>query len=150
MSKNHDYPVSVSWNGGRGGSGSVATVDGHVRCNLAVPEEFQGPGGAANPEQLLTCAIASCYAITFGIICENRKLPVTDIQCQVTGHVDASGPLPKYTSIAIKPTISVAGADEAQMDVIRDMAHKADLYCIVTNTLRDKVEIRVEPTFVEV
>ncbi len=30
----------------------------------------------------------------------------------------------------------------------QEMAHKADLYCIITNAVRGKVEISVEPTVV--
>ncbi len=132
------------------GSGAVRTEDGQVQADLAVPEEFKGPGNAANPEQLLSCAIAACYAITFGIIAENRKLPVEDVQVEAVGHVDASSPLPKYTSIEIRPTIRVSAPSEEQRKLILEMAEKADSYCIVTNTLRDKVAIRVEPTLVEV
>jgi organic hydroperoxide reductase OsmC/OhrA len=29
-----------------------------------------------------------------------------------------------------------------------DMAHKADMYCIVTNAVRDKVEVTIEPNVV--
>jgi organic hydroperoxide reductase OsmC/OhrA len=36
------------------------------------------------------------------------------------------------------------GADESQMKMAEDMAHKADNYCIITNAVRDKVAIAVE------
>lgn len=146
----HDYPVSLTWSGGRGGTGTLTADGGLVRCDLAVPEEFQGPGGGANPEMLLSSAIASCYAITFGIICENRKLPVQSVDVEATGHVEGVTPLPIYNAITIRATIKTTGATEEQKQLILDMAHKADSYCIVTNTLRDKVKIEVQPTIVEV
>lgn len=115
-----------------------------------MPEEFKGPGGAANPEQILTCAVAACYGITFGIIAENRHLPVESLEVEVIGHVEVISPLPVYNAITIKATIRATKPNEEQRRLILEMAHKADSYCIVTNTLRDKVNISVEATIVEV
>ena len=150
MANISDYPVKAGWSGGRGGAGHVATSDGHVDCDLAVPVEFKGPGNAANPEQLLTCAVASCYVITFGIIAENRKLPVESLELEAVGHVDVSTMLPKYIGVTLRPTIRVKAPTEEQKVTILDMAHKAETYCIVTNALRETVEITIEPTIVEV
>lgn len=114
-----------------------------------MPPEFQGTGTGTNPEELLTTAIASCYSITFGIIAENRKLPVVSVETQATGHVEQSGASFVYTDIVIEPTITLeAGATDDQVKMAEDMAHKADLYCIITNAVRDKVKIEVKPNIV--
>lgn len=146
MSNVHDYPVKVSWNGGRGGSGTVTATRSNTQNTLAVPPEFQGSGSGTNPEELLTTAIASCYSITFGIIAENRKLPVVSIETSATGHVEQTGANFVYTDIVIEPTITLAAdATDDQVKIAEDMAHKADLYCIITNAVRDKVKIEVKP-----
>jgi peroxiredoxin-like protein len=112
-----------------------------------VPAEFQGPGGATNPEELLTSAIASCYSITFGIIAGNRKLPVSSFECDAVGEVDQTGAQFTYRAITLRPRITLgADASDEHVAMAEDMAHKADAYCIVTNAVRGKVEIRVEPT----
>ena len=116
---------------------------------IAVPPEFQGPGGATNPEELLTSAIAGCYTITFGIVAANRRLPVLSIQTEALGSVEQNGAAFTYQSIVIRPTITLAAtATEAQIAQTVDFAHKADAYCIVTNTLRDKVSVTIEPNVV--
>lgn len=145
----HEYPVHVNWKGGRDGGGDVTAEHSSESFPIAVPTEFQGPGGATNPEELLTSAIAACYTMTFGIIAANRKLPVTDVKVEAVGSVDQSGMSFTYKSVVVKPTITLsADATDEQVASTEDFAHKADAYCIVTNAVRGKVEITVEPNVV--
>lgn len=149
MATVHEYPVSVEWQGGREGSGKVTANTSGISSPLAVPTEYGGNGEGTNPEELLTTAIASCYSITFGIIAANRKLPVSSLETEASGQVEQNGAQLTYTSITIKPTITLeSSASEDQEKLAEDMAHKADLYCIITNAVRDKVKIQVEPTIV--
>ena len=144
---NHEYPVTVVWNGGRDGAGMATPEASGTQINLRVPTEFQGPGGATNPEELLTTAIAGCYSITFGIIATNRKLPVSSITVHAVGTVEQSGASFAYKTMVIKPEIKVPmDTTDAQIEAVKDMAIKADHYCIVTNAVRGKVEVSVEPT----
>jgi peroxiredoxin-like protein len=146
-SQMHDYPVSVQWTGGRDGSGSVASKHSNTNIDIAVPPEFQGPGGGVCPEELLTSAIACCYSMTFGIIAANRKIPVKSVSVEANGQVEQAGAQFTYKSVTIRPTIVLeAEATDEQLKIAEDMSHKADLYCIITNAVRGKVEINVEPT----
>jgi peroxiredoxin-like protein len=143
----HEYPINFSWTGGRGGHGSATAEGSGTQFSLAVGPEYQGPGGGTNPEELLSAAIASCYTITFGIIAENRKLPITGFDVKATGYVEQNGPSVVFKSITIRPTITATSeATDEQIAAIADMAHKADNYCLVTNAVRGKVEVTVEPT----
>jgi peroxiredoxin-like protein len=147
MPQMHDYPVTVDWTGGREGKGRAAAGHSGAGFDIAVPPEFQGPGGGTNPEELLTSAITSCYTITFGIIAQNRKLPVESIEVEATGQVEQNGPSFKYVSVTIRPQITLSSeATDEQVKAAEDMAHKADAYCIVTNAVRNNVQIAVEPT----
>src|SRR5689334_17484606 len=122
MPQLHDYPVSVEWTGGRNGKGKVSAGHSGQAIEIAVPPEFQGPGGGTSPEELLTSAISACYTMTFGIIAENRKLPVQSLHVEATGQVEQNGPSFKYTSITIRPTIALsAEATEEQLKAAEDM-----------------------------
>ncbi len=146
----HEYPIDVTWNGGLTGGGSFVAEHSGTKTSIAVPPEFNGAGGATNPEELLTGAIASCYSMTFGIIATNRKLPVTSLNVHAVGQVEQSGAMTVYKSITVTPRIGVAAdTTEEQLKVIEDMAHKADGYCLITNAVRGKVEIAVVPTIVK-
>lgn len=148
-SKLHEYPVVANWTGGRDGAGDLNPAHSGKSIPIAVPPEFDGPGGETNPEELLTSAVAGCYAITFGIVAKNRKLPVASVKVDALGQVDQQGMNFTYKSIAIRPTITLeVGATDEQAAQAEEMAHKADAYCIITNAVRGKVEILVEPTIV--
>jgi len=145
----HEYPISVQWTGAYEGSGTATADRSGTSVNLAVPPEFKGTGAGTNPEELLASAVGGCYSITFGIVAANRKLPLVSVNATVTGFVDASSPLPVYKKIVIVPTITLAAdATDDQVKIAEDMAHKADNYCIITNAIRGKVEIEVQPTVV--
>lgn len=146
---NHEYPVTVEWQGARDGSGSVTADRSGTKNTLSVPPEFQGPGAGTNPEELLASAIAGCYSITFGIVAANRKLPFLSIETKAVGQVEQVGATFNYKAVVIRPTIRLAAdATPEQVAMAEDMAHKADAYCIITNAVRGKVEISVEPTVV--
>jgi peroxiredoxin-like protein len=143
----HEYPVTVNWTGGREGHGDVTAQHSSENFPIAVGTEFQGPGGATNPEELLTSAIAACYTMTFGIIAANRKLPVTGVKVEAVGSVDQSGMSFTYKSVVVRVAITLsADATDDQIKATDEYAHKADAYCIVTNAVRGKVDITVEPT----
>lgn len=143
----HHYSVDVVWTGGRDGKGHVAAEASGTTVSLAVPKEFGGHGGASNPEELLTSAIASCYTITFGIIAANRKLPVSSVNVTAVGEVLEHGGALTFKKVTIRPTIVLdREATDEQKALAADMAHKADGYCLVTNAVRGKVEVIVEPS----
>lgn len=145
MSQIHQYPVTVSWNRGRDGSGSARCGNTGQNFPLSVGTEYGGTGEGTNPEELLTSAIASCYAITLGIIAANRKLPVVSMTTEAVGEVGQNGVQFTYTAITLKPRIVLeSGATDEQVAQARDMAHKAELYCIVTNAVKEKVEVKLE------
>lgn len=151
MSKVHEYPVTLSWKGGRDGSGTVKAERSGVSVPLMVPSEFGGSDGTStNPEELLTASLTACYSITFGIIAANRKLPLLGIEVTAVGEVEENGPQFAYKRVTLKPTIRLeASATDDQVKTAEDMAHKADAYCIITNAVRDKVQIEVQPTIVK-
>jgi peroxiredoxin-like protein len=147
--KLHEYPVVANWTGGRDGSGDLTPGHSGKTIPIAVPPEFDGPGGETNPEELLTSAVAGCYAITLGIITKNRRLPVASVKVEVVGVVDQQGANFTYKAITLRPTVTVeADATDEQVAQTEEMAHKADAYCIITNAVRGKVEISIEPTVV--
>jgi len=146
MAQIHEYPVTVEWQGGRDGGGRFVAGNSGSSLPLSVGPEYGGPGAGTNPEELLTAAVASCYSITFGIIAANRKIPLAGIVTEALGEVEQSGMQFTYRSVVIRPRITLeASATDEQAQLAEEMAHKADLYCIITNSLRGKVDIKVEP-----
>lgn len=149
MAQIHEYPVTVTWQGGRDGSGSIACGNSGTTAPLAVGTEYQGSGKGTNPEELLTAGIAACYSMMFGIIAANRKLQLVDIKTEAIGEVEQAGMQFVYKRITLKPTITLeAGADDSQTELAGDIAHKAESYCIVTASVKGNVELVLVPTIV--
>ena len=149
MAELHEYPNVLEWTGARDGSGTLTSIRSNTVNTLAVPPEFQGSGEGTNPEELLTNAITGCYTITFGIIAANRKVPVQHVKTEATGFVEQNGAQFTYKNVVIRPTITLAPeATDEHIKMAEDMAHKADAYCIVTNAVRGKVEVTIEPNVV--
>lgn len=149
MASIHEYPITVTWYGAREGSGKCLAERSGTVVDISVPPEFQGPGNGTNPEELLTSAIASCYSITFGIMAGMRKLAYTGLETKAQGFVSQEGANFVFTKVVLQPKITLAeGATDNDRAIASDLAHKADLYCIITNAVRGKVAIEVVPTVV--
>ena len=143
----HRYPVTVHWRGGRAGHGELTTGRTGVAVPLSVPPEFGGAEAPrTNPEELLTSSVAGCYSITLGIIADHRKLPVVGIATTAEGEVDQNGATFTFARLTLRPRITLAAsATDTQLAQARELAVRADAYCIVTNAVREKVQVRVEP-----
>lgn len=147
MAKTHEYPVTINWSGGRSGSGSAQADTSGTSVDLAVPPEFGGQGGATNPEELMTNAVAACYTMMFGIIADMQKIPVKSVETKAVGEVEENGPQFTYTKVTIRPTITMEdGADDAARKKAEMVAEKAESYCIVTSAIKGQVEVALEPT----
>ncbi len=150
MAHLHEYPVTVDWQGGRGGQGKAKDDRSGIAVDLAAPPEFGGSGNGTNPEEMTTMAVAACYSITYGIIAEMRKLPFLGIETKAVGEVEENGPQFTYKKVTLRPVIRLAAdATPEQVEMAEQMSHKADAYCIITNALKGKVEFVVEPTIVQ-
>lgn len=142
----HQYPVTVEWYGGRDGHGRLTSGRSGFVTDLTAAEEFGGPGRGANPEELLTSAVASCYAMTFAIVAAHKRLPVIGLEVRARGEVEQAGTTYTFRAITIVPQIRLApDATAEQVEQTGALAKRADAYCIITKTLRDKVQVTVEP-----
>ena len=76
-----------------------------------------------------------------------RKDGLSDFSKEYHGTFEDEGePTYKWRALVIKPEIVLAGdATPEQVALAEDMAHKADNYCIITNAVRGKLEISVDP-----
>ena len=64
---------------GEGRNGHVASSDGVLDLDLAVPKEMGGPGGAlTNPEQLFAAGYAACFHSALKAVARIEKQTLTD------------------------------------------------------------------------
>lgn len=143
----HEFVISSTWTGDPDGDGHM-TLTG-VGFPYGRPECLGGKAGRTNPEELLVSAVVSCYAITVALLFEKRRLPVTGFEVGATGTIvrEANGRL-KFTAIELRPRVELKEDDEKMAAAVRDMAVKAEDYCLVSAALHGNVEIAVRPEIV--
>lgn len=57
-------------------------------AQLAIPPEFNGPGGGFSPEDLFAQALTNCLIATFKVYAENSKLTFEDLKVNADLTVD--------------------------------------------------------------
>lgn len=141
----HVFTTSTVWTGDSDGDGIMHS--GHISFEYGRPSELGGKPGRTNPETLLTQSVLACYAITFAILAERKRLPVTQFEVVAEGEIvrqpDKSL---KFTAVRLKPVIELNSSDEKLIKSTLDAAHRAEKYCLISNALRGNVDISVEPT----
>jgi organic hydroperoxide reductase OsmC/OhrA len=138
IAKDFRFPVSIRWQGQQLVRVEAPNVD---EIDIAVPREFRGPGGHWSPEQLLVASAASCYAVTFGAVAEQRGIPIHGLTVTGTGHVGQRDD-GRLGFIAIELTARIQTEPEFVAAAERT-ARAAHTVCLVTGAL--DVPVRVAP-----
>ncbi len=71
------YPLSFTAQArasGEGVNGTWSSQSAGHEFNLAIPTEFDGPGGGISPEELYAMALLNCFIATFKVIAQLSKL----------------------------------------------------------------------------
>ena len=137
----HRYEVRL-----RGGSAGYATAsaEGVPDLRSAPPLDFDGPGDAWSPEQLLLASVETCFLFTLQAVARASKLEFTSLQLSGEGMVDRKDGAMRFTEIVLRPRLTVA------RDVDRDRAlrimEKSEKTCLVSASL--STPIRLEPEVV--
>jgi peroxiredoxin-like protein len=143
----HDFVIRSTWKGDADGDGHM-TLTG-TDFPYGRPECLGGAAGRTNPEELLTSAVVSCYAITVALLFEKRRLPILEFDVDATGTIvrQENGRL-KFTAIELRPRVVLKENDEKMAASVRDMTLKAEDYCLVSAALHGNVDITVRPEIV--
>jgi peroxiredoxin-like protein len=136
----HRYEVRIA--GGPEGHARLASP-GVSDLATDAPVEFDGPGDAWSPEQLLVAAVASCFVLTFRAIARASRIDVASLAVDGEGIVDRDGGVMRFTEIVLRPRVGLpAGADYTR---VRRALEKAEKACLVSASLATPVRVEPEP-----
>ena len=134
----HRYSARIA--GGAAGYASLSS-SGVPDLRTAPPLDFDGPGDAWSPEQLLLAAVESCFLLTFRSVAQASRLEFVSLSVEAEGVVDRVDGVTRFTEIVLRPRVVLpAGADWARVQ--RALA-KAERACLVSASLA--TPIRLEP-----
>jgi putative redox protein len=97
--------------------------------------EDQGPMGG----ELFLAAIGGCFMSTLLAAVRARDLNISDLSAEVSGVL--SGTPAQFSSVDL--LVTTEEADPTELGKLVDIADRG---CIMMNTLRDKLQIRVRTT----
>jgi len=134
----HRYDVRIA--GGPEGHATLAS-SGVPDLPTAAPLDFDGPGDAWSPEQLLVAAVEACFLLTFRAVAQASGIAFTSLSVEGEGVVDRASGGMRFTEIILRPRIALpAGIDVVR---VRRALEKAERMCLVAASL--STPIRLEP-----
>jgi Ohr subfamily peroxiredoxin len=129
------YTATATASGGR--DGHVATDDGLISLDLAIPAAMGGPGGGSNPEQLFAAGYSACFHSALQFIAGQSKTDVSG--STVTGHVSigmrADGP---GFGLAVHHEVRLPTLAQAEAEALVAKAHAV---CPYSNATRGNVAV---------
>jgi peroxiredoxin-like protein len=131
MEKEHTYHVTAWWTSGQ--TGITKSSSAPNALHFAVPPQFGGLEGRWTPEDMLLSAVASCFTTTFQTLADYTKFEFIDFEIQVEGKVARTDRGYCFTSIVMRPKLSVP----EQTEQVRGMQllKKAKSLCLVSRAL---------------
>lgn len=134
----HRYTARIA--GGPEGYATLSST-GVPDLRTAPPLDFDGPGDAWSPEQLLLAAVEACFLLTFRAVAQASRLEFVSLSVEAEGVVDRVNGVTRFTEIVLRPRVALpAGVDWVR---VQRALEKAERACLVSASLDTR--IRLEP-----
>jgi organic hydroperoxide reductase OsmC/OhrA len=135
----HRYIVNAAV---RPGGDVPLSAEGVRIIESAPPKEFDGPGNQWSPEALLTAAVADCFVLNFRAIAAASKFAWASLEARTEGTLDRVEGKMRFTRFDTHAKLHVpAGAD---VERAKKLLEKAELTCLVANSLSSERHLTVE------
>lgn len=126
-----EYVATATATGAR--AGHVRSDNGRLDLPLAVPEEFGGPGGATNPEELFAAGYSACFQGALAVAGAKREIDTS--ASQVTARVHLA---PPDMTLSVELEVMIPGVDEATALKLAESAHRV---CPYSRATRGNIEV---------
>jgi lipoyl-dependent peroxiredoxin len=124
---------------GDGRNGHVASSDGRVDFDLAMPPEMGGTGNGTNPEQLFAAGYSACFHSALRVVTGRAGIRPGDTT--VTAQVGI-GPEGEAFGLVVTLIIHMPGLDREKARELAEAAHQVCPYSRATRG-NISVELRV-------
>ncbi|QOY77734.1 SACOL1771 family peroxiredoxin [Staphylococcus aureus] len=140
----HDFKVQTSRQGGRN---NVGNVQGDILSeNISIPASLGGVGIGTNPDEMLVSAASSCYIISLAATLERAKFTDISIEQQSIGTACLNNGKFSMSKIVHQPHIEIPSDQIAQLEKrLPKLITIADNNCMISNAVRDNVDIKIYP-----
>jgi len=139
MGEVHRFRVVAWWASGRTGIAKSSSAPNAI--HFTSPPAFGGLEGRWTPEDLLLCAVASCYTTTFRTLAEYSKFEYTDLQVEADSVISKGATGYSFGEVLISANLTISQEEDRARAL--KLLHKAKELCLVSRAL--SVEQRFEP-----
>jgi len=139
MAEAHRFRVVAWWASGRTGIAKSSSAPNAIHFTSSAA--FGGLEGRWTPEDLLLCAVASCYTTTFRTLAEYSKFEYTDLQVEADSVISKGATGYNFGEVSIRANLMISQEEERARAI--KLLHKAKELCLVSRAL--SVEQRFEP-----
>jgi organic hydroperoxide reductase OsmC/OhrA len=150
MSRQHTYPVVVTWTGNRGTGTSgyraynrdhEVTAEHRPAIAGSSDPAFRGDAERWNPEQLLVASLSQCHMLWYLHLCADHGVVVTGYVDRATGTMREGGGAGHFTEVVLRPEVTVA--DPAMVEPAAGLHTDAHRACFIANSVN--FPVRHEP-----
>lgn len=113
--------------------GRVRSDSGRLDLELAVPEEFGGPGDGTNPEELFAAGYAACFQSSLAVAAGNRQIDTSE--SEVTARVRLA---PPDFTLSVELEVHIPGVDRETAQKLAESAHRR---CPYSRATRENIEV---------
>ncbi len=131
MAAEYIYRVAAWWTSGRTGRAKCQSAPNTIHFSEA--PEFGGLEGRWTPEQLLLCALASCFTTTIQEVARSSKFEYTDLEAEVEGSVRRSKMGCNFSEIVIRPRLT--GHSEEEFEAGLGWLRKTKAVCPMSRAI---------------
>ncbi len=131
MPREHTYHVVAWWAAGR--TGIAKSDSAPTAIHFTAPANFGGIPDRWTPEDLLLCAVASCFTTTFHAVAQHAKLEYGDLQVDATAAVNRAASGYKISKIVLTPTLKICR--QADREAALNLLKKTESLCLVARSL---------------
>jgi len=121
--------------------GTIEGDSGALSVQTATQSELGGPGGASNPEELFSAALANCFTSTLTSMARKRDLPLGPIETSVWTRLSwGEGSEHHLSHARLRTRVS----SSASADKVRALIDDAFAHCPVCQAVAGHMRLELE------
>lgn len=130
--------ATLRWEGYRG---TIEGGSGALAVDTATQSELGGPGGASNPEELFSAALANCFTSTLTSMARTRNVLLGPIETSVSTRLSWGDGSEHHLSTARLHTRVSSSAPEPE---VRALIDDAFAHCPVCQAVGGHMQLHLE------
>jgi len=128
-----EFTVSANSAAGMASTWQSKSPESETALEIAIPKEFDGPGGAWSPEGLFAAALGNCFIATFKVLAQMSKLDFKEIKIDISLEI---APNEEKKLWVPKAHLKAWLSEPSNPDRALQLMEKASKSCLIMNSVK--------------